>query len=136
MGDIWAHWVLVEVRIHRLNPHQRATMCGHQLQTEARKYNRSQTLDLIRRTRQSVCGRCDREVERARREALAEKDNPVSPRGPGRLTPEQQKIRDFLDQEKSRRERLRAIASAGTVEKSLSIRTVRGGLPTLGKRRK
>lgn len=125
-------WAVVEDRMHRLDPDTLAPLCGEQGDPQSRPLDRESSLRIVRTTPMLVCGQCDRVARRLRRE---QQPGWQAPRE-RKLSPEQQEIRDRLDEEGRRREKNRDAEARVQKSRSTSVRTVGGGLPTLGRRRK
>lgn len=126
MSDPWSTWVVVADRIHRFHPDSR-TLCGVRL-GEVAKLNREQTLELVAVAHHATCVTCERELARLRPSAELKSPGVV-------LSAQQQVIRDQLDAEAWRRARAREDLEKETRTSRSSVRTVSGGLPSLGKRR-
>jgi hypothetical protein len=144
--DRWSKWAMHEAAWHRPDPdRQYATMCGKHIPCELEIVSSEIVAAEIAANRTSVCGRCERLVERARSSAVpttSVKGGQESPlQQPAfnsrELSPEQRALKQWLDLERVRRKEARRLAEAerkDEADKSRSVRTVSGGLPTLGKR--
>jgi hypothetical protein len=87
--------------------------------------------------RTTVCGRCERRVEKARGPEPIRQPSRQASTPPRALTPEQQALKYWLDRERSQRAEARR--QAGLDKKaspSRSVHTMSGGLPTLGKKKR
>lgn len=130
--DRFSQWAKFQAAWHRPDPDRsHRTMCSMTLPDSVEIASTATAAADVAANRTTVCGICERLVEQARGVEAP------TPRAPEReRTPEQQKIRDYLDRER----RQRAIARRNAeLEKpssgGQSVRTVSGGLPTLGKKR-
>jgi hypothetical protein len=122
---------------HRPDPDRGLrTMCGLVLPSPIEVESTAAAATEIAANRTTVCGRCERRVEQARAPELSAQSGslPAVPRR--ELTPEQQHVKDWLDHKRQQRARTRRSAEIDTNPSSgKSVRTVSGGLPTLGKKR-
>jgi hypothetical protein len=108
-------------------------MCGKSFPRGLRLVSGDVALAEIAANRTTVCGRCERLVEKAR-----------GPEAPGnsnsrQLSSEQRAIKKWLEVERTRRKKARRLAEEEKERRneegqSTSVRAVSGGLPTLGKR--
>ncbi len=144
--DRWSKWVLLEGAWHRPDPdHEHVTLCRISVPGGVAFVSSKQALAEIAVNRTTVCGRCERLAEQARRATLPPEsaedarsaDSPPPHSQAQNLTAEQRALKEWLDRERARRTRIRKLneADRGQPDKSQSIHTVSGGLPTLGKRR-
>lgn len=129
--SVYAQWVDENERIHRRDPNESKTLCGDTLPAGSAVLDREDAMNLIAETGRSVCARCDRAYE-----AILESTNLIDRYRAKRLAPEQQAIRDRLDAEKARRAKERSVGRARQAANGSSVRSVSGGLPGLGKRKK
>lgn len=126
MTSPWRHWVFTESKFHRLKPGGGQTLCGEKVQG-LRVIQVEEVRQRVESDRITVCGRCDKRLSE-----LVPVTGIVPPRRA--LTPEQQVIRDRLDEERWKRAQARADAERLQRSSSRSVRAVSGGLPTLGKK--
>jgi hypothetical protein len=147
LRDRWSMWALYEAAWHRPDPDcDPGTMCGRHLPCEVESVSTEAAAAEIAANRTSVCGRCERLVQEARervthgtglhgRQAVLEDASLKS----AQLSPEQQALKEWLDLERERRREARRLIEVDEKTKtgaSASVRTVSGGLPTLGKKRR
>jgi hypothetical protein len=121
-------WALIDDKFHRLKPKSRRSLCDLAAQ-DPRQWTAAEVLRELSVGHQPVCAKCDRVAN-----ASSEPGARITPRKV--LTPEQQAIRDRLDAERRQRENFRHEQARMQRERSSSVRTVSGGLPSLGKKRK
>lgn len=123
LGDKW----------HRLPPaHPLTTLCGTIVPRDAAMISSTEVMEDIATHRTTVCGTCERLI------TAGAPTGQKAPRRKPRLTAGQQQIRDRLDQAQRESERARQAEAADKASRpgrSTSVRTVSGGLPTLGKDR-
>jgi hypothetical protein len=110
-------------------------MCGLFLPISVETTSAEAAAAEIAANRTTVCGRCERRVERERAHELPVQVSLAAGTPQRQLTPEQQAVKDWLDQERQQRAKARRRAELDkNSSPGKSVRPTSGGLPTLGKR--
>lgn len=129
---------LVGRKIHRVAadvPDGRpvTALCGKAIPAMVMLMDPEQTAREIARNRRLVCDQCDCLV----REACKPPDDCSDMDERGEFTSEQLALRDALEQERRRRQKLQQqeVRDRASRTRSRSVRAVRGGLPSLGRDR-
>jgi len=134
--DRFSRWTLHKAAWHWPDPDRGLrTMCGLVLPSSAETTSTEAAAAEIAANRATVCGRCERRVERARAQELPVQASPAAGTPQRELTPEQRAVKDWLDHERQQRAKARRRAELDkNSSPGKSVHTASGGLPTLGKR--